>query len=134
MSFIHEGRVFTSLVFACLGTFVLASTRHMCEHLFVLLGKVWREVSLLELAFDFAPLAVFHGFRDVIGAGAGRGLLWDDPGRGWLWLGLTDVRSEVLRPHQSLILVVVLGGRVLGGDPLSMLSKVHSLILTIINK
>ena len=134
VSFIHEGRIFISLVLASLRAFVLARTGYMCEHLFVLLGKVWREVSLLELAFDFAPLAVFHGFGNVVGAGAGRGLFRDDPGRSRLGLGLTDVRSEVLRLHQPLVLVIILGRWVLRGDPLGMLRKVHSLITAIINK
>lgn len=62
----QEGGVLTSFILGRLCALVLASTWHMCEHLFVFLSEVWREVRLLGLSFDFAPLGILHGFRGVI--------------------------------------------------------------------
>ena len=108
-----------------------SDTWHVSEHLLCLLGEARWVVGLLELTFNFSPLAFFHGLGHVVRAGPGRRLLWDDPGGGWFRLGLADVRRKVLRLHRLHVGVFVLGRWVLCCDPFSMLREVHSFILAI---
>ena len=108
-----------------------SDTWHVSEHLLLLLSEARWVVGLLELTFNFSPLAFFHGLGHVVRAGSGRGLLRDDPGGGWFRLGLANVRGEVLRLHHLHVGVVVLGRWVLRCDPFSLLREMHSLILAI---
>lgn len=132
VSFIHKAGVLARLVLRAFHCFVGAGAWHVRQHLLVSIGEVQRVGRLLELTLDFAPLGAHDGFRSVVGTGSWGRLLRDHPVGGRLGVGswLDDARREELRFRYLDVCVVVFGGRVLLGDPLLVLSEVHSVALS----
>ena len=129
MSFIHKVGVFGDLVLGALQLLVVSTPWHMLQHLFRFVSESGREVCLLDLALDLAPLRGLNGLLDTVGAWPGAVLLGDDPGRAGFRLGLHDVCRVGLRFGPLEVCVVVFGGRHLHCKPLLVLGEVDARVL-----
>ena len=129
MSFIHKVGVLGDPVLGDLQLLVVSAPRHMLQHLFGFVSEGGREVCLLDLTFDLAPLRALNGLLDAVGAGPGAVLLGDDPRRARFRFGLHDVGRVGLGLGPLEVCIVVFGGWNLHRKPLLVLREVDARVL-----